>query len=137
MRRAFETFGDTRFARLAALSVSHLYNLRQRPLYQRQRVAFAKTRPVVSTIGIRRKPDPQGRPGTIRIDSVHQGDLDGVMGAYYINAIDSITQWEVVACTEKISEAYLLPAQQAMIEAFPLLIESVIRSSRQPVGPVT
>ena len=122
LRRAFETFGDTRFARLATLSVSHLYNLRQRPLYQRQRVAFAKTRPVVSTIGIRRKPDPQGRPGTIRIDSVHQGDLDGVKGVYYINAIDCVTQWEVVACTEKISEAYLLPVLGAMIEAFPFRI---------------
>ncbi len=122
LRRAFETFGDTRFARLATLEVSHLYNLRQRPLYQRQRVEFAKTRPVVSTIGIRRKPDPQGRPGTIRIDSVHQGDLDGVKGVYYINAIDCVTQWEVVACTEKISEAYLLPVLQAMIEAFPFRI---------------
>ena len=122
LRRAFETFGDTRFAHLATLSVSHLYNLRQRPLYQRQRVVFAKTRPVVSTIGIRRKPDPQGRPGTIRIDSVHQGDLDGVKGVYYINAIDCVTQWEVVACTEKISEAYLLPVLEAMIEAFPFRI---------------
>lgn len=122
LRRAFETFGDARFARLATLSVSHLYNLRQRPHYLCQRVAFAKTRPVVSTIGIRRKPDPKGRPGTIRIDSVHQGDQDGVKGVYYINAIDCVTQWEVVACTEKISEAYLLPVLQAMIEAFPFRI---------------
>ena len=52
-----------RYLRRLANARSHRHNLRQRPLYQRQRVVFAKTRPVVSTIGIRRKLDPQGRPG--------------------------------------------------------------------------
>lgn len=122
LRRAFTVFGDARFEPLSTLSASHLYNLRKHPLYRRQRVEIAKTRPVVSPIGLRKKPDPQGLPGTIRIDSVHQGDLDGVKGVYYINAVDCVTQWEVVACTEKISEAYLLPVLAAMIEAFPFRI---------------
>lgn len=32
------------------------------------------------TIGERRRPDPQGRPGYLRIDTVHQGDLEGIQG---------------------------------------------------------
>ena len=36
-------------------------------------------------IGERRKPQPDGQPGYIRIDTVHQGDLDGEKGVYHIN----------------------------------------------------
>jgi len=48
-------------------------------------------------IGERRKPVPHGKPGFIRIDTVHQGDLDGVKGVYHINAVDEVTQWQVMA----------------------------------------
>jgi hypothetical protein len=65
---------------------------------------------------------PEGKPGFIRIDSVHQGDRDGVKGVYHINAVDCVTQWEVVACCEKISEAFLLPVLQQLLEAFPFEI---------------
>ena len=34
-------------------------------------------------IGERRRPEPNGKPGYIRIDTVHQGDLDGVKGVYH------------------------------------------------------
>nr|WP_232291476.1 hypothetical protein [Polaromonas sp. JS666] len=73
--------GDSRFERLAGLSVSHLYNLRRGKTYQGQRVSLTKTRAVVDPIGIRRAPRPQGRAGFIRIDSVHQGDPDGTKGS--------------------------------------------------------
>lgn len=82
---------------LAGLSVAHLYNLQRSKTYQTQRVSFAKTRPVVNPIGIRRAPRPEGRPGFIRIDSVHQGNLDGAKGVYHVNAMDIVTQWEVVS----------------------------------------
>jgi hypothetical protein len=39
----------------------------------------------------RRKPRRQGRPGHLRVDTVHQGDRDGV---YHINAVDEVTQWD-------------------------------------------
>lgn len=35
-----------------------------------------KTKHKVSTIGERCKPNPEGRPGFVRIDTVHQGDKD-------------------------------------------------------------
>ena len=122
LRRALHVHGDTRFERLANLPVSHLYNLRHSVTYQNQRVSFTKTRPVVNAIGIRRAPRPEGRPGFIRIDSVHQGDMDGTKGVYHINAVDIVTQWEVVATCERISEAYLLPVLKDLIDQFPFEI---------------
>lgn len=122
LKRAFVVYGDVRFERLATLSVSHLYNLRHSKPYLDQRVSFTKTRPVVNPIGVRRAPRPAGRPGFIRIDSVHQGDLDGAKGVYHINAVDIVTQWEVVATCERISEAYLLPVLKDLMEQFPFKI---------------
>ena len=120
--RAWRRFGDQRFERLAGISVAHLYNLRKRTAYRKLRVVQEKTRPVNNTIGIRRKPDPQGRPGFIRIDTVHQGDLDGVKGLYHINAVDEVTQFEVVFTVERISEQFLIPALEALLETFPFVV---------------
>ncbi|MDQ6677854.1 MAG: hypothetical protein M3Z09_11215 [Acidobacteriota bacterium] len=51
---------------------------------------FEKTRPTQVSIGERRRPEPEGRPGYLRVDTVHQGDLNGVKGVYYINVIDEV-----------------------------------------------
>lgn len=122
--RAYTIFGECEYERIATISISHLYNLRQSTLYLRQRRQFNKTRPVTCLIGERRKPNSQGQPGFIRIDSVHQGDQDGMKGVYHINAVDEITQFEIVASVEKISERYLIPVLEQMLEAFPFVIQS-------------
>ena len=123
--RAFKTHGDTHFERLAGISNGHLYNLRQHKTYQSKRGAFDKTRPTKVNIGERRKPAPDGCPGYLRVDSVHQGDLDGIKGVYLINAVDEITQFQAVFAVEHISEAYLLPVLAAMMDAFPFVIRNV------------
>ena len=122
LRRAFTLYGDARYVRLAQLSVAHLYNLRKRAAYQSQRRHWTRTRPTVIKIGVRKPPRPEGRPGFIRIDSVHQGDQDGVKGLYHINAVDCVTQWELVATCERISEAFLLPVLQVLLEGFPFVL---------------
>jgi transposase InsO family protein len=122
MERACHLFGDARFERLAGISVSHLYNLRGGNQYQRTRRHWTKTRPTGVPIGQRRAPQPNGLPGYIRIDSVHQGDQDGVKGVYHINTVDSVTQFQLVATCEKISEAYLLPVIRQLLEGFPFVI---------------
>jgi transposase InsO family protein len=123
LRRQRDVFGDTRFERLGSISVAHLYNLRNSAPYRAQRVMLTKTRPTQAvTIGVRKAPAPDGRPGFIRIDSVHQGDLDGTKGLYHINAVDCVTQWEVVATVRTISEAHLLPVIEQMLEQFPFAI---------------
>jgi transposase InsO family protein len=122
LRRALTIYGDARFERLAELSVSHLYNLRRTRRYAAQRIVHTKTRAAAVAIGTRKAPAPEGRPGFIRIDSVHQGDLDGTKGVYHINAVDCVTQWQVVASCERISEAFLIPVLAQMFEQFPFPI---------------
>ena len=89
LRRAYTVYGDKDYDRLSTLSVSHLYNLRKTPGYQKLRMSFIKTRPVCNAIGVRKAPRPNGRAGWVRIDSVHQGDLDGIKGVYHITCVDS------------------------------------------------
>ncbi len=120
--REFHEFGDRRYQRLATISVAHIYNLRKSRAYREKRMHYQKTRPVQVSIGERRRPDPQGRPGFLRVDTVHQGDLDGVKGVYHINAVDEITQWQVVGATAQISEAWLIPVLEAMLRQFPFRI---------------
>ena len=94
--RALLVFGQTEYERLASISVSHLYNLRKSLSYGRLRRHFEKTLPRQIPIGERRKPAPNGQPGYIRIGTVHQEDLDGKKGVYHVNAVDEVTQFEVV-----------------------------------------
>ena len=88
-------------------------------------MVLTKTQPTKNTqIGVRKAPAPEGRPGFIRIDSVHQGDLDGIKGLYHINAVDCVTQWQVVASVQTISEAHLLSVIEEMLAQFPFGIQS-------------
>jgi hypothetical protein len=122
--RAYDIFNEKEYERLSVISVSHIYNLRKSKTYTRIRRHFEKTKPKASNIGERRKPQPDGRPGYIRIDTVHQGDQDKIKGVYHINAVDEVTQFEVVCTVEKISEQYLIPVLQHIIDFFPFVIIS-------------
>jgi len=123
LRRMFEVFGDPDFERLAGLSNGHLYNLRRSRTYRAARTTVEPTRPVRVRIGERRRPDPQGRPGFLRVDTVHQGDLDGVKGVYHVNLVDEVTQWQHVGTVEAISERFLVPVLEGLIEAFPFEVK--------------
>ncbi|MBD3161759.1 MAG: DDE-type integrase/transposase/recombinase [Candidatus Eisenbacteria bacterium] len=120
--RAYHRFGQQEYGRLARISVSHLYNLRRSKAYLGNRRLIEKTRPSSVRIGERRKPRPNGAPGHIRVDTVHQGDLDGKKGVYHINTVDEVTQYEIVGCVERISESHLVPLLQALIEQYPFEI---------------
>jgi transposase InsO family protein len=122
LQRAYEQYGDQKYERLAKISVAHLYNLRASARYRNQAAVWEPTRPSAIAIGERRRPEPHGRPGFLRVDTVHQGDWDGAKGVYHINAVDTATQWQVVGCASKISEAYLLPVLQAVLAQFPFVI---------------
>jgi hypothetical protein len=122
LHRAYQTYDDPRYVRLASLSVSHLYNLRKSAGYQSQRKHFTATRSTPNVIGVRKAPGPEGRAGFVRIDTVHQGDLDGVKGVYHITCVDAVSQWQVQACVQGISEAYLLPVLALVIDQFPFVV---------------
>lgn len=121
--RAHRVFGDLQYERLAGISVAHLYNLRNGDGYRKLRQRFNKTRPVNNKIGERRKPYPEGKPGYLRIDSVHQGDQDGVKGLYHINCVDEVTQFQVVYTVERISEQFMIPALEEILATFPFEIK--------------
>lgn len=119
LEREFKLYGHREYERLATISGGHLYNLRHSSGYRRQRIEYQETRPTPVSIGERRKPVTGGRPGYLRVDTVHQGDLDGVKGVYHINAVDEVTQWQVVGATPYLSEAWLIPVLTALLEQFP------------------
>jgi len=120
--RAVKVYGDQKYARVADISVSHIYTIRKSKAYREKRQTFTKTRSKKSTIGVRRKPQPDQNPGYIRVDTVHQGDLGKTKGVYHINAVDEVTQFEVVCTVEKISEHFLLPALKEILESFPFKV---------------
>jgi len=122
LEREYRQYGKCEFERLASLSVSHLYNLRQQPRYRERRLHYIKTRPTAVAIGERRRPDPQGQPGYLRVDTVHQGDPPGGKGVFHINAVDEVTQWQIVSASARISEAWLEPVLEAMLRQFPFRI---------------
>ena len=122
LEREFGEYGKQEYERLAGISVAHLYRLRKSKTYRTRQATFTKTKPTPVAIGERRCPEPEGRPGYLRVDTVHQGDRDGAKGVYHINAVDEVTQWQVVACVPQISEAWLAPALYSMLAQFPFKI---------------
>lgn len=123
--RACEVFGETRYQRLGGISNGHLYNLRHSTAHRRQRGHYDKTRPTRVTIAERRRPEPHGQPGYLRVDSVHQGDQDRVKGLYHINLVDAVTQYEFVGSVPRITENFLLPLLEDLIDAFPFVIHGL------------
>lgn len=122
LQREYRRFGKEEYARLAKISNGHLYNLRASAGYRKLMAEYQPTKATAVSIAERRRPEPEGRPGYLRVDTVHQGDWDGAKGVYHINAVDAVTQWQVVGCVERISEAYLLPVLKAILHQFPFRI---------------
>ena len=122
MKDMYHLYGDNRFERLEHISVSHFYNLRKTEIFRSRILNYTKTKPVKINIGERRKPCPYGKPGFLRVDSVHQGDLDKEKGVYHINLVDEVTQWEIVGCVEGISEKFLTPLLEDLIRLFPFVV---------------
>ncbi len=122
LEREYQQYSKPEYERLATISVAHLYNLRRHQRYRARRLSYQKTKPTAVRIGDRRRPDPQGRPGYLRADTVHQGDQNSAKGVYHINAVDEVTQWQIVAASERISETYLEPVLAALLHQFPFRI---------------
>jgi transposase InsO family protein len=121
LEREYEVYGHAQFEKIRGISVAQIYNLRHSNRYRVKR--YIHTKPVVSRIGERARPEPQGRPGYIRVDTVHQGDHDHQKGVYHINAVDEVTQWEIVASVSRIAEYDLEPLLESMLNQFPFRIK--------------
>lgn len=119
LQREHQVLGKAEFERLAVISVSHLYNLRETAAYRSHGVRVHHTQARQVGNPERRRPDPRGQPGYLRRDTVHQGNYDGRPGLYHIDAVDTVTQSRVVGCVETISERHLLRVLEAMLHQFP------------------
>ena len=121
--REYSVFKNEKYSVISQISVSHIYNIRNNNLqYQSATMHYTKTNPVISNIGERTKPHPDGKPGFLRVDSVHQGDLNGVKGVYHINIVDEVTQWEMIGCVPQITEEFMKPLLEDLIKQIPFKI---------------
>jgi transposase InsO family protein len=122
LERENDEYQQAAYERVSKISVAQIYRIRNSEAYRKRNTTYQPTRPRVIAIGERRKPQPHGCPGYLRIDTVHQGDQDGCKGVYHINAVDEVTQWEIVSAAPQISELWLIPVLKAMLAQFPFVI---------------
>ncbi len=114
LRREYEIFHKEEYKQIAQISVSHISNLRESSTYKAKYLKH--TQATQRAIGETTKPETNNSPGSIRIDTVSQKDM------YYINAIDEITQWEIIISVPRISEQFLKPALELILSQFPFTI---------------
>ncbi len=124
LKREFEIFGKENYETISKISVSHIYNLRNHNRQYNSSAAklFKTTQAVQVNIGVRRKPEPNGKPGYLRVDTVHQGDVNGQKGLYHLNLVDEVTQYEMIATVPQICEKYLRPVVEELLNLFPFCI---------------
>ena len=123
LERMANKYKKKEYRNISAISVSHIYNLKKTVLYKRSVTFYQETKKAKGrTIGERCKPEPEGKPGYLRVDTVHQGDKNGEKGVYHINTVDEVIQWEVVGAVEKITDKYLLPLLGKLITSYPYRI---------------
>jgi len=122
LQRESDLFNKEEYQNISKVSVSHIYNLREKRQYVSHSLTIKKTQSRQIPIGERTKPEPEGRPGFLRVDTVHQGDYDKKKGVYHINIVDEVIQWEVVGCVEKISEFYLEALLEDLLSILPFKI---------------
>ena len=122
--RMYHVYGDRRFKRLAGISNGHIYNLRRSRAYRTGRLTLRETRSTPVGFGVRRKPRPDGRPGFLRVDTVHLGDLGGRKGAYVINVVDEVTQFQHLGAVPRITQHFMVPVLKDLISAFPFTVQA-------------
>lgn len=122
--REYGKFHKIDYATISQISTAHIYNIRNNNLQYNSSNAkfYTRTNAVQVNIGTRRKPRPEGRPGYLRVDTVHQGDYLGKKGVYHINIVDETTQYELIATVPRITEKYLKPAIEEMLKLFPFVV---------------
>ena len=99
LRREYTIFRRNKYENIFKVSPSHINNLRHSRVYKSHWVNPTKAK--IVNIGKTQKPQNNDIPGSIRVDTVHQRDV------FHINAVDEITQWEVVVCVSQITRKYL------------------------------
>ena len=121
LKREYEVYGKEEYKKISEISVAQIYNIRNnnQQYISSDTLYYNKTKSNSVDIGIRQKPEPNGHPGYLRVDSVHQGDRDGKKGVYHINLVDEVNQMEILCCVERISEFFMRIVLEDAFEQFP------------------
>jgi len=114
LRREYEIFKKQKYQNIKKISHSHITNLRQSDSYKN--IWINHTQAGQALIGVTMEPQNYGKPGSIRVDTVHQRDI------YHINSIDEITQWEIGICVPQICERGMIPTFQAILDQYPFTV---------------
>lgn len=122
IKEEYELFKKSKYNILKDLSVTHLYRLRSTRRYHEKVKILSKTRPTKVPLGERRKPEPNGQPGYLCVDTVHQGDQNKEKGIYHINIVDMVTQYEFIGAVEAISEQFMKSILKELLEKFPFVV---------------
>ena len=122
--REYTVFHKEEYENISGISVSRIYDIRKdnRQYNSSEARRFKRTQAVQVSIGVRKKPEPEGRPGFVRVDTVHQGDHNKEKGVYHLNIVDEVTQFEMIATVEAISEKFLKPVIETLLDLFPFHI---------------
>ncbi|MCU7888632.1 MAG: hypothetical protein KZQ59_10720, partial [Candidatus Thiodiazotropha sp. (ex Lucinoma aequizonata)] len=51
-----------------------------------------------------------------------RGDLDGIKGAYHINAVDEVSRFQCVFSVKRISERFMIPTLKEIMVTLPFSI---------------
>lgn len=124
LERENNVHGKTQYKNISEISPSHLYNLRKSSTYLAKGdvMTYTKTQSIGCKIGERRKPDPEGRPGFFRVDTVHQGDFGKTKGMYHIHLVDELTQIDFCYAVPAISQRYVTQVLDMVSEDCPYKI---------------
>jgi len=115
-------FGEAKFERLARISVAQLYRVRGKRAYRQRRMVYQANANASSDSG--NGGGRSRRPAGIPAGSIRASGRSGwSQRVYHINAVDEVSAMEVSGGHgAEISEAYLLPVLEAMLEQFPFRI---------------
>lgn len=123
LQREAENYGRDAYKKISEISVSHIYNLKKTVTFHRTVTIYKGTKKSRNvSIGKRVRPESNGIPGYIRVDTVEQGDTKAGGGAYHINMVGEATQWEVLGAIETLEHENLVPLLRELIESYPFKI---------------
>ena len=124
LKREAEKYGQEKYKRLSEISVSHIYNLRKTDIFRWSVTYYQGTKKSNKAVGIgqREKPQPTGRPGFIRVDSVEQGSTRAGGGVYHVDTVDEETQFQVVGSLPSLKKEHMVPLLLKIIKKYPFMI---------------
>lgn len=110
----FKVYGKNEYERICNISPSHLQNLRKSSCYKScwRKQTHARVIPIGQTL----KPKPNGKPGYVRVDTVHQREI------YFIHLVDEITQWEGMVAVANITDEQMEVAFRLILSMIPFVI---------------